>query len=295
MKLSDKRLKRFFDLVIDGNFESLGKIGNSYVNQFTYISDLKYLPELIKNPNISCVISTKELISSIPEGLGLVISKNPTESFFELHNYLAEETNFYWKDFKSKIGKSSVIHPTAFVADRNVRIGEKCIIGPNVSIMENTIIEDEVVVRAGTVLGTEGFEFRKIGKKIMNVVHAGGVLIHDRVQIQANCCISKGIFGTFTEIGEDTKLDNLVHIAHNVKIGKRTFFPAGITVSGTVEIGDDVWIGVGSTIVNGVKIGNNSIISIGAVVTNNVPENSHVSGNFAINHKKFIKFIKSIR
>jgi UDP-3-O-[3-hydroxymyristoyl] glucosamine N-acyltransferase len=208
---------------------------------------------------------------------------------------LANHTDFYSKPFKVEIASSSRIHPTAYIANRNVRIGERCEIGPKASILEGSILEDDVVIRAGSVISTEGFEFAHIDKKIMPIIHTGGVLLHNRVEIQANCCISKAVFGGFTEIGEGTKLDNLIHIAHNVIIGERCLIAACAMVAGSAKIGDDVWIGPSASISSEVEIGDRAWITLGSVVTKNVGPDQRVTGNFAINHDRFIAFLKTIR
>ena len=113
--------------------------------------------------------------------------------------------------------------------------------------------------------------------------------------MQANSAISRSIFGGFTQLGEETKLDNLVHVAHNVTIGRRCFLAACAMIAGSVIVGDDVWIGPGASISSGITIGDGANVTIGAVVTRNVPAGAHVSGNFAIDHDKFIAFLRSIR
>jgi len=214
--------------------------------------------------------------------------------FFELHNHLARETEFYWKNFPTEIAEDAVIHSTAFVASRNARIGHRTMIGPNASILERSIIGDDVIIRAGCVIGSEGFEFKRAYGEVLPVAHDAGVRLGNRVELQANTCIAKGLFGVWTEVGEDTKIDQLVHVAHGCKIGRRCLITAQAEISGSVEIGDDVWIGPGAVISSGVKIGNRAYITIGAAVTKDVPDEARVSGNFAINHEKFIAFMKKI-
>jgi UDP-3-O-[3-hydroxymyristoyl] glucosamine N-acyltransferase len=283
------------ELIRDGEFRFLGLINYNNPKQLIFIEDSKYITMLLRKPNVSCVVTTEELIVQIPKDLGIAISKNPRKLFFEIHNYLAKYSDFYLKSFNTEIASSSKIHPTAYIAEENVRIGERCEIGPKVSILEGSIIENDVIIRAGSVIGTEGFEFVHLGNEILPVIHAGGILLHNRIEIQANCCISKAVFGGFTELGEDTKLDNLVHIAHNVSIGKRCLIAASAMVAGSVKIGDDVWIGPSASISSEVEIGDKASITIGSVVTKNVEFGQRVTGNFAINHDKFITFLKTIR
>ncbi|MBW2568672.1 MAG: UDP-3-O-(3-hydroxymyristoyl)glucosamine N-acyltransferase [Deltaproteobacteria bacterium] len=295
MKLSETKKKNSVKIARDGEFESLGFVTHSNPNQLVYLEDAKYVSKMLKKSNISSVITTEELVSSLPKELGIGVSINPRKSFYEIHNHLAKDTVFYWTPFKTEISSNAKIHPTAYIAERNVRIGEGCEICPNVSILKNTILERDVIVRTGSVIGAEGFEFNRIGKKVLHVAHAGGVLINSRVEIQANCCIDKAVFNGFTEIGEDTKLDNLIHVAHNVVIGKRCLLAANAMVAGSVIIGNDVWIGPSATISSEILIGDGASITIGSVVVRDVASGQRVTGNFAIDHKSFISFLRKIR
>lgn len=282
----------------DYKFESLGLLShnNTVAAQLVYIENEKYLPLIRDNSNIASVITTEEISIKIPEHLGLAIARNPRKSFYEVHNHIArKKTYFYRKLFKTTISEFATIHPTAFIAKMNVQIGDGCEIGPNSSILKGSIIKNDVIIRAGVVIGSEGFQFNRFENEMMPVYHAGGVLINDRVELQSNCCVSKSLFGGFTEIGKDTKFDNLVHIAHGVKIGDRCMFAACAMIAGSVIIGNDVWVGPSASISSRITIGDNASISLGSVVTKNVPAGKRVSGNFAIDHKKFIAFIKSIR
>jgi len=100
---------------------------------------------------------------------------------------------------------------------------------------------------------------------------------------------------TGIQVASEVTTDNLVHIAHGAAIGSKTRIAANAMIAGSVTIGENVWIGPSASISNGIIIGNNAEITLGAVVTKNVPENGHVSGNFAIDHHKFLEFIKKIR
>ncbi|MDR0851210.1 MAG: hypothetical protein LBN36_01820, partial [Clostridiales Family XIII bacterium] len=110
------------------------------------------------------------------------------------------------------------------------------------------------------------------GDQVISVKHLGGVVI-----------------------GDSCKAADHVHVAHAVKIGYGALIAANACINGNVHIGDDAWIGPGSTLSNGITIGNHARISIGSVVTKDVGDGKTVSGNFAIDHEKFIDFVKSIR
>jgi UDP-3-O-[3-hydroxymyristoyl] glucosamine N-acyltransferase len=294
MKLSDIVVNNIF-VARDGTFNSLGALSHHENNMLVCLYSKDYLNEFLLNNNISCVITTSDFAELIPIDMGLIIAENPLEAFYLIHHHLVEKTQFYWTDFKTEIGINCKIHERSFIDTENVKIGNNCIIEPNTTILSHTIIGDNVTIRSGVVLGTEGFEFKQIHGKLTAIKHAGGVKICNNVEIQANCAISKSVFGNFTVIGENSKLDNLVHIAHNVIIGQNCRLAASAMIAGSTTIGNNVWIGPNCTISSEIIIEDNAEVSLGAVVTRNVKKGQKVSGNFAIDHDKLVSFIKQIR
>jgi UDP-3-O-[3-hydroxymyristoyl] glucosamine N-acyltransferase len=284
-----------FTLIRDNEFLSLGPINQSSPKILVFLDDEAYLPPLSSNANISCVITTEKLACFIEKRLGLAILDTPRALFYRLHNHLAQNTDFYWQNFANDIAGDAVISFAATIANRNVRIGQRCIIEPGAIIMEHSLIANDVIIRAGCVIGSQGFEFKRLENHIFPVAHSGGVWIHHRAEIQANTVIDRAVFGGFTEIGEETKIDNLVHIAHNVRIGKRCLIVALSMLGGSVTIGDDVFVGPSAVIRPEVRIGPGAVVSMGSVVTKDVEPGQKVTGNFALDHQKFIEFIKSIR
>ncbi|MDU5109538.1 MAG: UDP-3-O-(3-hydroxymyristoyl)glucosamine N-acyltransferase [Clostridium sp.] len=288
-------LNSSFELFREGDFTSLGlNVSEADEKLLTFIAEEKFLAQLSKS--ISCVITTKEMASKIPENIGVIISEVPRIDFFSLHNKLIENKDYKRKDFKTEIGENCSISKTAIISDKNVKIGNNVVIEEYVIIRENTTIKDNCIIRANTVIGGEGYEFKRHNNKTFGVVHIGGVIIEENVEIQYSVCVDKAIYPwDNTIIGEYSIMDNLVHIAHAVKVGKRCFITSKTTIGGRTIIGDDCWFGIGATVSNGLVIENNSSISLGAVVTRSLKENSKVSGNFAISHDKYIDFIKKIR
>jgi len=286
------------EVINDSEFNALGMATTIFNDEkvLAFLADEKFLNTICENKNIVALITTKEIYnkSIIPENLGLVLADNPKLFFYEIHNILSER-EFYWKKFNNSIADSAVISDGAYIEDHSVIIGENSIIEPGVVVHSGSIIGDNVIVRSGSKIGTNGFQFLNVSDKVVSVKTGGRAIIKDNVEIQHNCCVDRGVLGGDTNLCEYVKLDNFVHIAHDDIIGERTLITAGVKLAGRVIIGSDCWIGVNATITNGVSIGNNSKITLGAVVTRSIPANSTVSGNFAIDHAKFIEFIKSIR
>jgi UDP-3-O-[3-hydroxymyristoyl] glucosamine N-acyltransferase len=281
-------------VIRDGRISDLGMLNSSGSAMLVPFFDAKYLQQLAASDNISAVLTTPELLHLIPNKLAVATSNDALSAFFSLHINLCQ-SEFYWRSFKSQISASARLHPASFVAERDVQIGDRTIIGPGAIVLERSIIGEDVVIHPGVVIGTEGFEVRQVFGTQLVIPHAGGVRVGDRVQLQANTCVSRAIFRDFTEIGSDSALDNLVHVAHGVRIGRRCRIASCTNIAGSVTIDDDVWIGPNSTISNGLHIGEKAEISLGAVVTRDVAPGKKVSGNFAIEHSKFLQFIRQIR
>lgn len=280
-------------LYIDGNFKYLDYISSINSNILTFIDNKSYVEKL--SPSITCIICTKEIADTVPNKYGILISENPRLNFYILHNFLSENSNLYRRNSsKNIIGQNCSINNLACIADNNVIIGNNVLIEENVIIRANTTIGDNSIIRAGSVIGGEGFQFNKVGKTFF-IKHCGGVVIGNDVEIQYNSCIDRAVFPwDNTIIGDSSKLDNLIHIGHSAKIGQNTLLAACSIVGGSTMIGNNCWIGINSTISNGLVIGDNVSVKLGAVVTKNIEDGMSVSGNFAIEHSKFINFIKHV-
>jgi len=297
MKLSDVKDTGSIEIITDGSFGSVGYFHQKNPDQLSFLDSFEDAETLSSNPAISCLITKKELAAHLTAGrpIGLAFSDNPRKSFFEIHNYLAKNTGFYGPQRPKVIGKNTHIHPSATISDADVVIGDDCSIGPHVTIYDGSVIGNNVTVGAGTTIGSGETGCILIDNKQEPLVRAGGVRIHDHVDIHANCCIAGALFGGYTEIGDSTKIDNLVHIGQGTTIGRRSMVVALAVIGEEVVIGNDVWIGPGAIISDNTAIGDNAYITLGSVVTENVLPGQQVTGNFAIEHKKFLKFLKTIR
>lgn len=195
---------------------------------------------------------------------------------------------FFTPESPKGIHPSAVIHPEAVIG-QNVFIGPNCIIGKviigndcalhgNVYLYDNVRLGSRVVIKPGTVIGGEGYGYQKNAEGVWEKFpHVGGVTIEDDVEIGGNTCIDRGTLGN-TLIKKGAKIDNLVHIAHNVVIGERTMVIAHSQIAGSSVVGDDVWISPSCTLAKSV-IGNNSTIGIGSVVIRNIREKEMWFGN----------------
>ena len=282
-------------IVRDGEFRSLGFVIHSREQMLVPLYDVRYLEAYQRASHVACAIANRAFAQKVPAGQGLVIDEDPATLLYRIHIYLAENTKFYGEDFANEIASTARIDSRAYLAPKNVRIGPGTVIEPNATIFERSLIGANVTVRAGCVIGAQGFGIRDMDGKRINIPHAGGVRIEDNVEILSNCSIAKGTFGSFTTIGRDTKINACTYVAHNVIVGERCQVAASAVLAGSVRLGNDVWVGPNSTISNGVTVGDGAKVSLGAVVTRDVPAGARVTGNFAVEHEKFLAFLKSVR
>jgi UDP-3-O-[3-hydroxymyristoyl] glucosamine N-acyltransferase len=166
------------------------------------------------------------------------------------------------------IDDNSTIYPNC-VIEEGAKVGKNTILYSGVILRERCIIGDDCIVHSGCVIGADGYGFYEKEGEIIKIPQIGKVVIGDRVEIGSNCCIDRATVGS-TEVGNDTKLDNMVHIAHNVNIGEKCYIIAQTGISGSVEIGDRVTIAGQVGIADHVSIAAGTIIMAQSGIHNNI-------------------------
>lgn len=216
-----------------------------------FVDHPKYYDKALKSAATTILID-KEV--ECPEGKALIISSAPFDDYnwLTLHFCPVIEQN-------SPIGKnteidpSTVIYPNVFIGN-NVKIGKNTRILPGTVIMDRTIIEDNVIIGPNTTIGHNAFYYKRKPEGYDRMHTCGWVHIHSNVEIGANCTIDAGVSGN-TEIGEGTKIDNIVHIGHDTVIGKNCLLAANVGLAGCVTLEDRVilWgqVGCASDIIIG--------------------------------------------
>ena len=206
----------------------------------------------------------------------LVVTPNPQLTFIKLFNACSEE---YTPEFLSpdEFPKTGFIAPNTLI-ERGAVLGERVRIFGNVFVSGGTRIGDNVVISPGAVIGGEGYGFVKdIDGRLINFPHVGGVVIEDDVFVGSCVCIDKGNFGD-TILQTGCKIDNLVHIAHNVNVGRHAMVIANAMVAGACVVGDGARIAPSTSILNGVKVGAGAFIGLHSCVVRDIPEGALAYG-----------------
>jgi UDP-3-O-[3-hydroxymyristoyl] glucosamine N-acyltransferase len=197
------------------------------------------------------------------------------------------------------------IHPTVRIGrgvrlGREVRLGPGVILGDGVQIGEGSELEAGVVcgpgtrigarcrIHPGAVLGAAGFGFVSDRDGHTRIPHIGRCILEDDVEIGANSCVDRGSIGD-TVIGAGTKLDNLVHVGHNARLGARCLVMGGSVIAGSADIGDDVIVAGHAAIGGHFRVGHRARIGAKAGVISDVPDDGAVSGFPARPHRQFLR------
>ena len=191
------------------------------------------------------------------------------------------------------VGASTVIGPCTVIL-RGSSVGRNCLLYPNVTIMDGCRIGDRVILHAGVVVGSDGFGFAPHEGSYRKIPQIGTVEIGDDVEIGANTCIDRAAFG-MTRIESGTKIDNLVQVAHNVRIGANTVIAAQAGISGSTAVGKWVRMGGQSGLSGHLRIGDGSSVGAQAGVTKDVPAGETVSGYPAKNHMHAMRLEAALR
>jgi UDP-3-O-[3-hydroxymyristoyl] glucosamine N-acyltransferase len=235
--------------------KGINEIHKVEVGDLVFVDHPKYYDKCLKSDATHIIINSKDV--ELPKGKNLLVCAEPFEAYQKIVSH--------FKPFKPSsknisdtavIGERTVIMPNVFIGE-NVKIGNDCIIQPNVSILPDTEIGNRVIIQSGTVVGSDAFYYNTKKNReawYKKMLSGGKVVIEDEVEIGANCTIDRGVSAE-TKIGRGTKMDNLVHIGHDVVVGRNCLFAAQVAIAGatTIEDGVILWgqVGVSKTLTIG--------------------------------------------
>jgi len=247
---------------------SFGNLLNDKKNMLSFSNDISE----VKNKIIIQKSKKKSKYSTI------ILSRNPRLLFCEIINYFIINKQIITQYKKNRIHPSVKIQDLSILGN-NIIIEKNCIIEPGAKIFSNVVIKKNSIIRSGAIISGYGFGYER--DRLMKPIRFpqfGSVLIKENAHIGNNTCIVMSTFDK-TIIGKNTKIDNLVHIAHNVKIGNNCIITAKCQIAGSVLIGNNVWLSPSSTIKNKVSLKDNVFVGIGSVVIFDIKKNERVFGN----------------
>mgnify|MGYP000002834308 CR=1 FL=1 len=275
----------------------ISEIQNGVAGTITFLSNPKY-KKYAADTGASAIIAANEEVLS---GFNGLLVNDPQLAFAKVmkHFYkppeiekgihktaIVSETANIAADVS--IGPYSIIEADASISSHTIigtntiigygaKIGEGCNLHNNVHIYHNCTIGDNNTIFSGTVIGSDGFGYVEEGGKHNKIPQTGTVVTESNVDIGANCSIDRGTIGD-TVIGAGSKLDNLVHIAHNVWIGHGCLIAGQVGIAGSAEIGDFCIFAGQSGVVSHVKIGNKAIFAVRSGVTKSLPGDKIYAG-----------------
>lgn len=194
---------------------------------------------------------------------------------------------FTYVSEKAKIGEGTQIYPHVYIG-KGVKIGKNCKIDSGARIYDYCMIGDNCVIHSNTVVGGDGFGFQPTPEGFKKIPQLGNVIIEDDVEIGSNCSIDRATIGS-TIIGKGTKIDNLIQIAHNVKIGQNNVIAAQAGIAGSTIIGDWNQIGGQVGVVGHIKIGNQVKIQAQSGVNSSVNDKETLYGSPAISYNDYLR------
>jgi UDP-3-O-[3-hydroxymyristoyl] glucosamine N-acyltransferase len=319
-KVSLKELSEYLNESYFGDGETLIKgvagINEAASGDITFAVKPKYIKSLSISRASAVIISPEVKVEDVR--VPYIVSKNPYYAFARLLEFFFPAAEIKGTQHpgahiskSASVGNNVQIYPNAFIGDKAV-IGDNCVIYPgcfigenvtvgenswlysNVTVRENCAVGANCIIHSGAVIGADGYGFVKNNGAYYKIPQIGNVVIEDNVELGANVTCDRATIGS-TRIGRGTKIDNLVHIAHNVQIGRNVLIVAQVGISGSVDIGDDVTIAGQSGIVGHISIGAGSVIAARSVVTSDIKPKSFVSGFPAKPHTEEMKIKAATR
>ena len=292
----------------DATVSSFGKIESAKEGQLSFLVNSKY-EEYIYNSSANILLVNENLdikrrvkptlvwVKDAYSALAILLTKyqeitNPQPTGIQEPSYIAETAQigeqvyigaFSFIGEHVIIGNNTRIYPGSYIGN-NTTIGEHCHFGPGVKIYHNCKVGHHVNIMAGAVIGADGFGFApQQDGSYMKIPQIGNVIIGDHVEIGANVTIDRATLGS-TLIHPGVKIDNLVHIAHNVEIGSDSVIAAQVGVSGSTTMGKNVMIGGQAGLVGHIHIGDGAKVNAQSGVSKSMEPGKIVTGSPAYDY-----------
>jgi UDP-3-O-[3-hydroxymyristoyl] glucosamine N-acyltransferase len=317
MTITIKELADFCGARIEGGekataIHSAADITSAVSGQVTQLTNSRYAQYLKNSTASACFIGEGFPVSDVPETMTLLVCNDPEISFIKavelLHparTYLPNIASQAVVEANVVLGKAVYVGPYAVIGEqtqigdgseilagaylgKNVKIGKNSRIYPYAVIYDDVEIGDNVIIHSGAIIGADGFGYKFRNGQHVKVPQVGNVVIADNVEIGANTCVDRGALGS-TVIGAGSKIDNLVQIGHNNKIGQGVIMCGLTGVSGSCNIEDYAILAGSSGVADHVTIGRGAVIMARSGVAGNVAPGSQMFGSPAKDKKTAYK------
>lgn len=316
MEFSAQKIADFLGGTIEGNSDvtvnKISKIEEAEAGSLSFLSNPAYT-QYIYTTNASIVLVNKDFgpekelkttiikvdnaYNSLAKLLELYEQSLPRKTGISSLAFISKSSeidkDIYIGEFayvgdNCKIGKNVHISPHVFIGD-NVTIEDNTKINAGVKIYNNSQIGKSCIIHSGSVIGADGFGFTpQTDNHYIKIAQIGNVIIEDNVEIGANTTIDRATLGS-TVIKKGVKLDNLIQIGHNVRIGENTVIAAQAGVAGSSKVGKNCMIGGQVGISGHLSIGNNVKIAAQSGIGSNIPDNETIMGSPAFDAAKYKK------
>lgn len=295
----------------DITIKGVQSLSDAQEGHISFLGNKKYAPQ-VATTKASAVIVGKDFNTNKTNDKALVICEQPNKAFAKAIELFAPPPVEYAPGIhpaaviaeSATIGEGTHIGPCAVIGENTVignnnviesgtvignavKIGDNCLIYANVSIRERCILGNKIIIHPGTVIGSDGFGFEAGPMGIVKIPQVGIVQIDDEVEIGANCTIDRARFGkTWLKMG--VKLDNMVHVAHNVEVGEFSMLIGQSGVAGSAKIGRGVIVAAKAGINGHITIGDGAMIAGTSGVVKDVPPGAKVAGTPAEPQREII-------
>jgi UDP-3-O-[3-hydroxymyristoyl] glucosamine N-acyltransferase len=260
--------------------DSIATIQNASSGCISFLANPKY-KKFLANTNASALVVTEENSKDLK--CAGIIAKDPYAAYAIISSMFTVHQNIYGSmpgsfssHESSTIHESAVIGPNVYIGP-GCKIGEGSVVHANSSLVMNVVIGRNTTIHFNSVLGSDGFGYASDQNGYIKIEQLGKLIIGDNVEIGASCSIDRGTIED-TEIHDGVKLDNQVHIAHNVILGKNSAIAASCAVAGSTVIGKNLQMGGLSGILGHLKICDDVLIGAHTLITKSIKEPGNYVG-----------------
>ncbi len=284
----------------------LAELKTAGPSDLAFLSNPKYAPDLAYTEAGAVLLSEADAAKA-PPSLKLLVSKNPyrdmalaAAKYFARRELPAEGVHptavvsvdakiapgcrvgaFCVVEKGASLGPRCVLHPFSFVG-AYASLDEDCLLHPYAAVTEGSVLGKRVILQAGAVIGADGFGFAPDPPRgYVKIPQMGNVILEDDVEVQANACVDRGALGP-TVVGRGTKIDNLVQVGHNVRIGRNTVLVSQTGISGSTVIGDWVTFAGQSAAAGHLRVGDQAVSTGQSGIGKDVASKAIVSGSPAV-------------